>query len=138
MLDLMWRLCGDEYELALAGAVARLPRRERNLLRQRYLDDLNEDALGRMYRVSPSMTSRWLQQIEGRLAAATCTAIRAKLAISEVEGYSVERLVERRLQRTLPQMLRSEERNEGRDAREGREGRGAGREAPRGGGTQEH
>lgn len=127
-LDLMWRLCAEEYEVALAGAVTRLSRRERNLLRQRYLDDLNADALGRMYRVSPAMTLRWLQQIEGRLAAATCSALRGKLALSEIDSTSVERLVERRLPHTLPRMLRGEDHGEP---------RGAARGAARDGGTQE-
>ena len=130
-LDLMWRLCADEYEVALAGAVMRLPRRERNLLRQHYLEDLNADALGCMYRVSPSMTLHWLQQIEGRLTAATCSVLRAKLAITEGEDQSIERLVESRLPHSLPRMLRGEEHGDGRDAR------GAGREAERDGGTQE-
>ena len=127
-LDLMWRLCAEEYEIALSGAVTRLSRRERNLLRQRYLDDLNADALGHMYRVSPAMTLRWLQQIEGRLAAATCSALRSKLELSEIDSTSVERLVERRLPHTLPRMLRGDEHGESRPAA---------REAPRGGGTQE-
>lgn len=127
-LDLMWRLCATEYELALSDAVTRLSRRERNLLRQRYLDDLNLDALGHMYRVSPAMTAGWLQQIEGRLTASTCAELRAKLALSETDRTSVERMVESRLPHTLPRMLRAEEPGEA---------RGAAHQAERGGGTQE-
>ena len=107
-LEHMWRTCTDAYRTALAEAFACLPRRERNLLRQRYLDNLNADALGRLYRVSPSTTFRWLTQIEARLAAATRAALVRQLALGEVEVPSeerLERLVASQLQPSLPHML---------------------------------
>jgi RNA polymerase sigma-70 factor (ECF subfamily) len=107
-LEMMWRTCADEYKAALAEAFASLSRRERNLLRQRYLDDLNIEALGRLYRVNPSTTFRWLKQIEERLAVATRTALMTKLAISESQVHSMERLVASQLQLSLPRMLRGD------------------------------
>lgn len=105
-LEIIWRTCADEYKAALAEAFASLSKRERNLLRQRYLDDLNIDTLGRIYRVNPSTTFRWLKQIEERLAAATRMALMTKLSISESQVHSMERLVASQLQLSLPRMLR--------------------------------
>jgi RNA polymerase sigma-70 factor (ECF subfamily) len=108
-LEVMWSSCAAAYEAALAEELSGLSRRERNLLCQRYLDDLNIDALGRMYRVSPVMAERWLQQIEARLAAATRAALVAKLACDEAAASRVERLCERQLPRCLPAVLREGE-----------------------------
>jgi len=105
-LEVLWRTCADHYRAALSEAFASLSRRERNLLRQRYLEDLNIEALGRLYRVNPSTTYRWLKQIEERLAAATRTTLMARLAISESQVHSMERLVANQLQVSLPRMLR--------------------------------
>jgi RNA polymerase sigma-70 factor len=104
----MWQACADEYGAALAEAFAGLSRRERNLLRQRYLDELNVDALGRIYRVNPSTTTRWLGQIEDRLAAAARTALMAKLEVGEAQRASVDRLVASQLQLVLLRVLRGD------------------------------
>lgn len=107
-LEPIWRTCAEAYRASLAEAYASLPRRERNLLRQRYLEALNADALGRLYRVSPSTTFQWLTQIEERLAAATRVALERKLALCVAELPSVdrlERLVTCQLQPSLPHML---------------------------------
>jgi RNA polymerase sigma-70 factor len=117
-LEVIWRTCADEYKAALGEAFASLSKRERNLLRQRYLDDLNIETLGRIYRVNPSTTFRWLKQIEERLAAATRTALMTKLALSESAVHSMERLVASQLQLSLPRMLRG-----GSDQGPGRRGR---------------
>jgi RNA polymerase sigma-70 factor (ECF subfamily) len=105
-LEIIWRTCAVEYKAALTEAFASLSKRERNLLRQRYLDDLNIDTLGRIYRVNPSTTSRWLKQIEERLASATRTALMTKLAISGSAVPSMERLIASQLQPSLPRLLR--------------------------------
>ena len=120
-LEMIWRTCADEYKAALAEAFEGLSKRERNLLRQRYLDDLNIDTLGRIYRVNPSTTFRWLKQIEERLAEATRAALMAKLAISESQVHSMERLVASQLQLSLPRMLRGG--GAGDDDERGRRGR---------------
>jgi RNA polymerase sigma-70 factor (ECF subfamily) len=107
-LEHMWRTCADAYRAALAEAFACLPQRERHLLRQRYLEDLNADALGRLYRVTPATTVRWLTQIEERLAATTRAALVRKLALAEVALPSADRLeqlVASQLQSSLPRML---------------------------------
>jgi RNA polymerase sigma-70 factor (ECF subfamily) len=107
-LALIWRTCADEYKRALTSAFAHLSRRDRNLMRQRYLDDLNIDALGRLYRVHPSTAFRWLRQVEQRLAAETRTALMEKLSLTESQVRSMERLVASQLQISLTRMLRAE------------------------------
>jgi RNA polymerase sigma-70 factor (ECF subfamily) len=105
-LEAMWHACADEYSAVLAEAFAGLSRRDRNLLRQRYFDELNIDALGRMYRVSPETTSLWLKQIEERLASMARTTLMARLALGEAQRESLARLVALQLQPTLPRVLR--------------------------------
>lgn len=105
-LEAMWSACADEYSVVLAEAFAGLSRRDRNLLRQRYFDELNIDALGRMYRVSPETTSLWLKQIEDRLASVARTTLMARLALGEAQRESLARLVVLQLQPTLPRVLR--------------------------------
>jgi RNA polymerase sigma-70 factor, ECF subfamily len=106
-LEVIWRTCAAEYKTALAEAFAGLSRRERNLLRQRYIDDLNIDALGRIYKVHPSTAFRWLRQVEERLASATRGALMKKLAISESQLHSMERLVMSQLHVSLGRMLKT-------------------------------
>lgn len=105
-LEAMWHACADEYSAVLAEAFAGLSWRDRNLLRQRYFDELNIDALGRMYRVSPETTSLWLKQIEERLASVARTTLMARLALGEAQRESLARLVVLQLQPTLPRVLR--------------------------------
>jgi RNA polymerase sigma-70 factor (ECF subfamily) len=124
-LEEMLSAYAGEYRAALAEAFTSLSRRERNLLRKRYLDELNLDRLGRIYRVNPTTTSRWLKQIEERLAAATRIALMAKLSISESQIRGMDRYVASQLQLSLPRMLR------------GDHGEGSGSSgSPQGGGPQ--
>lgn len=105
-LEVIWRTCAAEYKAALNAAFAGLSKRDRNLMRQRYIDDLNIDALGRIYRVNPSTAFRWLKQVEQKLASATRSALMEKLAISESQVHSMERMVVSQLQLSLVRMLK--------------------------------
>lgn len=105
-LAIIWRTCAAEYKAALTTVFAGLSRRERNLLRQRYLDELDIDALGRLYGVHPATAYRWIKQLEQRLAAATREAVMEKLSLSESQARSMERLIISQLQLSLVRMLR--------------------------------
>ncbi|HWO22552.1 MAG TPA: hypothetical protein VNO30_27525 [Kofleriaceae bacterium] len=104
-LERLWLTCEEAYRAALTEGYTRLSRHDRNLLRQRYLEDLNLDALGRRYRVSPTTAFGWLTQVEERLAVATRAALLAKLSLDQAEIPRVERLVASQLQLSLPRML---------------------------------
>ena len=105
-LAIIWRTCAAEYKAALTAAFAGLSRRDRNLLRQRYLDELDIDALGRLYGVHPATAYRWIKQLEQRLAAVTRAAVMQKLSLSESQARSMERLVASQLQLSMVRMLR--------------------------------
>lgn len=53
-------LYGDAFRAAFAGALAGLTARQRNLLRQHYLDELTVDQLGALYRVHRATAARWV------------------------------------------------------------------------------
>lgn len=106
-LAVIWRTCAAEYKAALTASFASLSRRERNLLRQRYLDELDIDALGRLYRVHPATAYRWLKQVEQQLATATRAAVMRKLSLTESQARSMERLVASQLQLSLARLLRA-------------------------------
>jgi RNA polymerase sigma-70 factor, ECF subfamily len=105
-LELVWRECADQYKAALAVAFAELDKRDRNLLRQRYVDDLNIDAIGRLYRVHPATAFRWLRQIEQRLGERTRASLMEKLSVTASQVASMERLVASQLRISLTKMLR--------------------------------
>jgi RNA polymerase sigma-70 factor (ECF subfamily) len=105
-LALIWQTCADEYKQALTAAFAALSRRDRALLKQRYLDGLDIKSLGRLYKVDPSTAFRWVQQIEARLGAAAREALMAKLRLTESQVKSMERMVASQLQLSLPRLLR--------------------------------
>ena len=105
-LAVMWRDCAEEYREALMAAFATLSRRERNLMRQRYIDDLTIDQLGRLYRVHPATAFRWIRAVEQRLQAETRAAVMRKLALSESQVKSMERLVASQLHISLTRILR--------------------------------
>ena len=109
-LDLIWRSSAAEYRRALEAAFAGLDRRDRLLLRQRYVDDLDIDALGRMYRVHPSTAFRRLERVHERLAAATRDSLRAELALTSSQVDSLERLVATHLELSLTGLLRGRRR----------------------------
>ncbi len=105
-LEMIWRSCAVEYKAALTQAFGRLTAKDRTLLRQRFIDDLDIDALGRVHRVHPSTVFRWIEKITERLAEETRAALREKLALSESQAHSMERMVASQIQLSLPRLLR--------------------------------
>jgi RNA polymerase sigma-70 factor (ECF subfamily) len=104
-LAVLWKDCAEHYKAALTAAFASLSQRDRNLMRQRYVDDLTIDALGRAYRVHPATAFRWVKQVEQKLAAATRAHLISTLAITESQVKSMERLVATQLQLSLTRIL---------------------------------
>ena len=105
-LAVIWQTCADHYKAAITAAFHELTARERTLLRQRYLDGLDLDALGRAHRVHASTVSRWLDAIQAQLAQATRSALREQLALTDSQARSIERLVGSDLHLSLPRLLR--------------------------------
>jgi RNA polymerase sigma-70 factor (ECF subfamily) len=105
-LALIWQSSAAAYKDALGRAFTQLDKRSRTLLRQRYLDDLDINALGRIYRVHPSTAFRWLEQIHERLATGTRDHLKATLALTESQLVSMERVVASQLHLSLPRILK--------------------------------
>ena len=106
-LALIWHTCADAYKRALAHAVKLLPKRDRTLLRQRYVDGLELDALGKIHGVHASTVMRRLRKIEDELATTTRAALKSELALSDSQLSSMERMVVGQLPLSLTRMLRA-------------------------------
>jgi RNA polymerase sigma-70 factor (ECF subfamily) len=94
-----------ELEAAFAHALASLSRRERVLLRQRYIDRLGNDRLGRIYKVHRATLARWLAGAREKLLRETRAALMEQLSIGEESCSSLLRLIESNLELTLSGFL---------------------------------
>jgi RNA polymerase sigma-70 factor (ECF subfamily) len=99
------RAYGDAFEEALRAAMAALPDRERTLLRQRYFDGLNIDALGRLYGVHRATVARWIADACDRILAHVRTSLADEMSESELN--SMIRVGRSELDATLSGLLRT-------------------------------
>jgi RNA polymerase sigma-70 factor (ECF subfamily) len=90
-----------EFAEAFAHAFAALSPRDRNLLRQHYLDGLTGDALAALYRVHRATAVRWLAAARQELFAATRDALMERLHAPDVEFNSILRLIRSELRVSL-------------------------------------
>ena len=84
------------FRTALAGALAALSPRERNLLRQRYLDDLSIDQLAKFYRVHRATAARWANAASTRLLTETRRRMAKQLGIARAELGGILRFIQSR------------------------------------------
>jgi RNA polymerase sigma-70 factor (ECF subfamily) len=83
----------DRFKAAFAEALSALEVRQRNLLRQHFLDGLTVDDLGRLYRVHRATAARWVSDARTALLDATRSRLRAQLGVESGELDSIVRLV---------------------------------------------
>jgi RNA polymerase sigma-70 factor, ECF subfamily len=95
----------DELRAAFHAAVAELTVRQRNLLRQYYLDGLTIDDLGAFYRVHRATAARWLTELREALLAGVVRALESALALDGDELRSMIRLVSSQLELSLERVL---------------------------------
>jgi RNA polymerase sigma-70 factor (ECF subfamily) len=86
-----------EFKAALREALAGLERRDRNLLRQAFIDGLTIDQLAPLYRVHRATAARWLAAARAALLGATEKLLRARLGVGPPELESLWALVRSRL-----------------------------------------
>jgi RNA polymerase sigma-70 factor (ECF subfamily) len=98
---------GTEFESALRDAMASLPERERTVLRQRYLEGLNIDALGELYGVHRATVARWIADACERILAHVRTSLAHRTRMSENELDSIIRVGSSELDATLSGLLRT-------------------------------
>jgi RNA polymerase sigma-70 factor (ECF subfamily) len=92
------------FEQVLAQALAELSPRERNLLRQHYIDGLGLDALGRLYNVHRATAARWIAEARKRVLDAVTSKLATMMSPSELA--SLLRLTKRDLGLQISVILR--------------------------------
>jgi RNA polymerase sigma-70 factor (ECF subfamily) len=105
-LALLRERYGAEFRTAFGEALATLSRRDRTLLRYRYIDDLDLDAIGAIYRVHRSSAARWLQQIRDDLLDDTRARLAVRLAVASSEVDSTLRFIGSELDASISSALR--------------------------------
>jgi RNA polymerase sigma-70 factor, ECF subfamily len=97
-----------EFRAAFGEAMAALSQRERNLLGHQFADGLTLDQIAALYRVHRATVARWLGRARTRLLRGTRAALRGRLRVPMADLDSIMRLIESRLEVTLPQVLRGD------------------------------
>jgi RNA polymerase sigma-70 factor (ECF subfamily) len=97
---------GREFKEAFGEALAALSRRDRTLLRYRYVDDVDIDGIGAVYRVHRATAARWLQRIRNELLEDTRARLAARLAVSMNELDSILRFIGSELDASMTSALR--------------------------------
>ena len=96
---------GKAFREAFLGALEALDARDRNILRQHFLDGMTIDDLGAAYQVHRATAARWIQAAREELLKGTRQAFQKLAALRPDECDSVLRLVESRLDVTLRRLL---------------------------------
>ncbi len=104
-LEQMKALYQPAFKRCFAGALAALPAREKNLLRQQALDGLSIDDLAALYHVHRATCARWLEAARRQLFDETRRRLMEDVGIAEGECDSIIRLVQSQLHLTLRRVL---------------------------------
>jgi RNA polymerase sigma-70 factor (ECF subfamily) len=94
-----------ELKRAFAEAFAHLEVRQRNLLRQHILDDLNIDELAGLYRVHRATCARWLAEARTDLGRGTRSRLVAALRLPPAEVESLLRFLDSDLELSISRIL---------------------------------
>jgi RNA polymerase sigma-70 factor (ECF subfamily) len=104
-LSYMKALYRDAFRAAFRDAVAALDARDRNILRQHFVEGMTIDDLGAFYRVHRATTARWLAAAREHLLAETRKGFLRHARVSPRECDSVLRMVQSRLEASLWRLL---------------------------------
>jgi RNA polymerase sigma-70 factor (ECF subfamily) len=104
-LSYMKEVYRKAFREAFAAALASLEPREKNLLRQHFVDGLGVDELGRLYGAHRATAARWLQRARENLLDATKTNFARRAGLSARESASVLRMVRSRIDVTFGRLL---------------------------------
>jgi RNA polymerase sigma-70 factor (ECF subfamily) len=91
----------EQAHAALLASVAALTERQRNVLRQYYLDNLTIDQLAALYRVDRATTARWVIAARTDVLSGVRTHLAAALGADTEEIDSILRLVRSQLELSL-------------------------------------
>ncbi|HKE15925.1 MAG TPA: sigma-70 family RNA polymerase sigma factor [Kofleriaceae bacterium] len=96
---------GDAFRDAFAAALAGLSPRERNLLRQHYLDELTVDELGALYRVHRATAARWVAAAREVVFDSTRARLIESLGVAGSDLDSIMRLLKSDLDVSIARWL---------------------------------
>ena len=95
----------DEFKAALTTAIARLPERERTVMRLNTVGGLTLARIGTMLGVDESTVSRWIQRARGTILAETQRELGERLGLRVADVPSVARLVTSQLDVSIARLL---------------------------------
>jgi RNA polymerase sigma-70 factor, ECF subfamily len=98
-----------EFREAFLAALDRLQPRQQGLLRYHYVDGLNIDEIGTIYRVHRVTAYRWLEKARDDLVRATGEILQAKLRVGDTEFDSILRMIRSQLHVSLQRYLQDRE-----------------------------
>jgi RNA polymerase sigma-70 factor (ECF subfamily) len=104
-LSYMKALYGDAFRAAFRTAAGSLDPRDKNLLRQHFVEGRTIDELGTLYGVHRATAARWIQGAREKLLAATRREFAHRAQVSPRECESVLRLVQSKFDVTLRRLL---------------------------------
>lgn len=95
------------FQAAVEESLLSLDARDKTLLRLHYLDGLNIDAIGRVYRVHRATVARWIVAIRERVLENLKAKLAMELRADPSEARSVIALFESELHLSVQRLLRS-------------------------------
>lgn len=93
------------FQEALQEALTTLTAREKTLLRLHFLDGMNIDALGAVFRVHRATAARWLVAIRGQLLERVRQKLSLDIGASPSEAQSLVRLLRSEVQVSIQRIL---------------------------------
>jgi RNA polymerase sigma-70 factor (ECF subfamily) len=100
--------CRDLFRASFREALATLDTREKNLLRQHYLDGLTLDQIALLYQAHRGTAARWLQRARKHLYERTHAALRERLDIPDAERDSFIRMAQSQMEMTFGGLFSNE------------------------------
>jgi RNA polymerase sigma-70 factor (ECF subfamily) len=95
----------DVFRTAFSAALASLEDRDKNLLRQHYLDGLTVEQLGKLYRTHRTTVTRWMAAAKQQLLDRTRSHLMSRLRVPLADCDSIIRLVESQFDITIYRLL---------------------------------
>jgi len=100
-LELLRDRYASEVKAAFASSLAALTERQRNVLRQYYLDELTIDQLAALYRINRATAARWVAGARLEIVTRTREYLVGELGVPAEEVDSIIRLVRSQLSLSL-------------------------------------
>jgi RNA polymerase sigma-70 factor (ECF subfamily) len=93
------------FESAFQASLSALSAKERNILRQHFLDGMSTDAIAKLHRVHRTTVARWIEQTRQAILDGVHERLRASLGVGNDEIQSIMALVRSRLNVTIGRLL---------------------------------